>query len=151
MSYKYYVTYICCVILNNIQILFTNTLIMCSSFRLGCPSEYRTLIYATVIVNCWGTVRMCAPWGVIWWLMYSVVLRDPLHGGLNEFFHTGRTRHFFLQVWCGVRVAHGQVILRACDLVNCRLTVCLYRFSPCRQTSWKTCANSHVDVFHEQM
>ena len=116
-------------------------LIMCSSFRLGCPSEYRTLIYATVIVNCWGTVRMCALWGVIWWLTYSVVLRDPLHGGLNEFFHTGRTRHFFLQVWCGVRVAHGQVILRACDLVNCRLTVCLYRFSPCRQTSWKTCAN----------
>ena len=38
-------------------------------------------------------------------------------------------------------------ILRACGLVNCRLTVCLYRFSPCRQTSWKTCANSHVDVF----
>ena len=28
-------------------------LIMCSSFRLGCPSEYRTLIYATkLIVNC---------------------------------------------------------------------------------------------------
>jgi len=68
-------------------------------------------------------------------------LRDLQHGGLNEFFHTGRTRHFFLQVCCGVRVAHGKVILRACDLVNCRLTVCLYRLSPCRQTSWKTCAN----------
>ena len=78
-------------------------------------------------------------------------LRDPQHGGLNESFHTGRTRHFFLQVCCGVRVAHGQVILRVCDLVNCRLTVCLYRFSPCRQTSWKTCANSHVDVFHKQI
>ena len=49
-------------------------------------------------------------------------LRDPQHGGLNESFHTGRTRHFFLQVCCGVRAAHGQVILRACDLVNCRLT-----------------------------
>ena len=78
-------------------------------------------------------------------------LRDPQHGGLNEFFYTGRTRHFFLQVYCGIRVAHGQVILRACGLVNCRLTVCLYRFSPCRQTSWKTCANSHVDVFHKQI
>jgi len=154
-------------------------LIMCSSFRLGCPSEYRTLISATkLIVNCWATVRMCTPWGVVWWSMYSgSSLRDPQHGGLNESLHTGRTRHFFLQVWCGARVAHGQVrraksgfrggvlvtttavctsfVFRVwmCQIifVNCRLTVCLYRFMPCRQTSWKTCASSHVDVFHKQI
>jgi len=61
-------------------------LIMWCSFRLGCPSEYRTWIYATtLIVNCWATVRMCAPWGVIWWPMYiESSLRDPQHGGLNE-------------------------------------------------------------------
>jgi len=28
---------------------------------------------------------------------------------VNESLHTGRTRHFFLQVCCGARVAHGQV------------------------------------------
>ena len=80
-------------------------LIMCSSFWLGCPSEDRTLIYATtLIVNCWATVRMCTPWGVIWGSMYSgSSLHDPQHGDLNEFLHTCRTRHFFLQVCCGAR------------------------------------------------
>ena len=42
-------------------------------------------------------------------------------------------------------------IHRACGLVNCRLTVFLYSFSPCRQISWKPCANSHVETFHKQM
>jgi len=42
-------------------------------------------------------------------------------------------------------------IHRACGLVNCRLAVFLYRFSPCRQTLWKPCANSHVEFFHKQM
>jgi len=31
-----------------------------------------------------------------------------------------------------VLVMERNAILRACGLVNCRLTVCLYRFSPCR-------------------
>jgi len=27
----------------------------------------------------------------------------------------------------------------------------LYSFSPCRQTSWMPCANSHVEIFHKHM
>ena len=53
-------------------------------------------------------------------------------------------------VWTWLEMERN-TILRACGLVNCRLTVFLYRFSPCHQTSWKPCTNSHVENFHKQM
>jgi len=85
--------------------------IMWSSSRLGCPSEHRTLIWGkTQIVNCWATVRTCTPGAAMWLSMGSgPSLTQQRPGGHDKSLHTGRTRHFILQVCCGARVAFKEV------------------------------------------
>jgi len=74
------------------------------------PKRVQEARRKTLIFNCWATVRTCTLGAAMWLTMGNGPSRaDNRHGGHNKSVYTGRTRHFVLQVCCGVRVAHGEV------------------------------------------
>ena len=88
-------------------------------------------------------VLFCIQWHIFQY--YSITQKCP---NLTEStFQIKRHTHV---VWTWL-VMGCNAIHRACGLVKCRLTVFLYRFSPCRQTSWKTWGKSHAETFQQQL
>jgi len=60
-------------------------------------------------------------------------------------------RHSYNGPWTSMLVIRPNPIHRACGFLNCRLTVCHYRFSWCRRTSCQTWVNSLAKTLQYQL